>query len=143
MAEEICRGWREELGLTVRLESVTAEEREEALTGGAFQMALITCHADRNDAEPMLQMWQSGHPRNYAQFHSSAYDMLLRVSAASSSTEARDAYLSDAERLLVEQGNVMPLCFANRVYRVRNDLAGLVSDGLGVFRFDAVRPMVG
>ena len=143
VAEEICRGWREELGLTVRLESVTAEEREEALTGGAFQMALITCHADRNDAEPMLQMWQSGHPRNYAQFHSSAYDMLLRVSAASSSTEARDAYLSDAERLLVEQGNVIPLCFANRVYRVRNDLAGLVGDGLGVFHFDAVRPMVG
>ena len=104
-------------------------------------MALIHCVGDRNDAEPYLQMWQSGHPDNYAQFHSTAYDMLLRVAAASSSAEARDAYLADAERLLVEQGNAVPLYFTNRVYALRDGLTGLLSDGLGVFRFDAVRPV--
>ena len=140
VAEEICRGWQEELGLTVRPRSVAAGELSEALTGGAFHIALITCRADRNDAEPMLQTWQSGHAENYAQFHSSAYDMLLRVAAASSSAEARDAYLSDAERLLVEQGSVMPLWFTNSVYRVKSGLAGLSGNGLGVFCFDSVRP---
>jgi len=140
VAEEICRGWQEQLGLTVQLRRVSPEELSEALTGGAFHMALINCKADRNDAESLLQMWQSGHPENYAQFHASAYDMLLRVAAASSSAEARDAYLSDAERLLVEQGNVIPLFYTNRVYRMRSGLTGLVSDGMGVFRFDSIRP---
>lgn len=139
VAEEICRGWQAELNLTAHFQSMTREELSEALNGGAFQLALITCRADRNDAEAFLQTWQSGHPENYALFHSSAYDMLLRVAAASSSAEARDAYLSDAERLLVEQGNVMPLYYTNRVYRLRSDLTGLVSDGLGVFRFDDMR----
>ena len=142
VVEEIRREWQEKLGLAVRIQGVTAEELAEALGNGAFNVALIHCRGDRSDAESMLQMWQSGRPENYAQFHSTAYDMLLRVAAASSSQEARDAYLSDAERLLVEQGNAMPLYFTNSVYRLRSGLTGLLSDGLGVFRFDAVRQVI-
>lgn len=143
VAEEIRRGWQEELGIPVRLRNASPEDLADALRDGTFHMAIITCRADRNDAETFLQTWQAGNPENYALFRSSAYDMLLRVAAASSSPEARDAYLSDAERLLVEQGNVMPLFFTNRVYRFRGGLSGLVSDGLGVFRFDAIRPAEG
>ncbi len=138
VAEAVCRGWQDHLGLTVQPRSMTQQELTEALTGGAFQMAVITCTADRNDAESFLQRWQSGHSENYGQFHSTAFDMLLRVAAASSSAEARDACLSDAERLLVEQGNAVPLYCTNRVYCLRSGLTGLVSDGLGAFRFDAV-----
>lgn len=143
VAEAICRSWQEKLGLTVQRQSMADEEFTETLTGGAFQMAIIPCTADRNDAEELLRMWQSGHSENYGQFHSTAFDMLLRVAAASSSTEARDACLSDAERLLVEQGYAIPLYCANRVIFLRNGLTGLTSDGFGVFRFDTVRQKAG
>ena len=143
LAEEIRDGWQEELGIPARLRGASPEDMADALRDGTFHMAIITCRADRNDAEAFLQTWQSGYPENFALFHSSAYDMLLRVAAASSSSEARDAYLSDAERLLVEQGNVIPLYFTNRVYRLRSELTGLFSDGLGVFRFDAIRAAAG
>lgn len=143
VAGAICRQWQEKLGLTVQAQSMEPEEYTEALTGGAFQMAIVTCTSDRNDAEEYLKMWQSGHSRNYAQFHSTAYDMLLRVAESASSVEARDACLSDAERLLVEQGNAVPLYCTNRVYWLRGGLTGLISDGLGVFRFDGVRRTAG
>ena len=78
---------------------------------------------------------------NVALFNSSPYDMLMRVVAASSSSEARDAYLTDAELLLLDQGYAIPLWHDVRFYRLRTGFAGLLSDGLGVFRFDGVRPV--
>ena len=114
-------------------------ELTEALTRGTFSVALIHLTGDRNDAEAFLDPWQAGHPENWALFHDNAYDILLRMAASSSSQEARDAYLSDVERLLVEQGNVVPLYFTGRAWRLRSGLTGLFSDGLGVFRFSGVR----
>ena len=139
VAEEICRAWREELGLKATSQGMSPAELTEALTRGTFSVALIHLTGDRNDAEAFLDPWQAGHPENWALFHDNAYDILLRMAASSSSQEARDAYLSDAERLLVEQGNVVPLYFTGRAWRLRSGLTGLFSDGLGVFRFSGVR----
>ena len=43
-------------------------------------------------------MWRSGNSCNYAQIGMNAYDILMRVAAASTSDEARDAYLKDAKK---------------------------------------------
>ena len=125
--------------MTARVQGATPEEMATKLQRGEFNVALISCTADRNDAGAFLNMWRSGSRDNVALFGSSAYDTLMRVAAASSSAEARDAYLADAERLLLEQGNAIPLYTTVRAYRLRTGLTGLLSDGLGVFRFGGIR----
>jgi len=139
LAGMIQSAWQEKLGLTARLQGMTAEEMATKLQRGEFNVALVSWDGDRNDASAWLNMWRSGSGDNVALFASSAYDMLIRVSAASSSYEARDAYLADAELLLLDQGNAIPLFHDVRAYRLRPGFAGLLSDGLGVFRFDGVR----
>jgi oligopeptide transport system substrate-binding protein len=135
----IQRCWMEKLGLVTEIRGLSAEEMADTLTKGEFSVALLSWSGDRNDASAYLNMWRSRSSDNVAQFNSSAYDMLMRVVAASSSSEARDAYLTDAELLLLDQGYAIPLWHDVRFYRLRTGFAGLLSDGLGVFRFEGVR----
>jgi oligopeptide transport system substrate-binding protein len=125
--------WQQELGLSVKLVEVTAEELDTALARGEFTMALTTVRGDRNDPIAYLGTWRSGGEGNWANFHANAYDLLLNLSDDSSSAEARDAYLGDAEQLLLDKGNVTPLIFTTRSYRLRQGLTGLFSDGMGVY----------
>ena len=71
-----------------------------------------------------------------------AYDILLRAAMASESVEARDAYLADAERLLLESGYVIPLCGTTYRYLLREGLTGLICNDMGVYNFSAMTQMV-
>ncbi|MFQ9053740.1 MAG: hypothetical protein ACLR5H_11875 [Oscillospiraceae bacterium] len=82
----------------------TAQELADALNQGEFMVALTTVTADRGDASGLLSLWESGN----GYFYSTAYDMLLRAADASGHVEVRDAYLEDAEAMLVEDGWVIP-----------------------------------
>jgi len=67
-----------------------------------------------------------------------AYNILMRVAAASTSAEARDAYLKDAEWLLLDTANVIPLYEKGQAYALRGDVTGVVSDGMGAWYFGAL-----
>ena len=58
--------------------------------------------------------------------------------AGSSSPEVRDAYLKDAEQLLLENSNIIPLYSRTMPYVIRDKVLGAVSDGLGGWYFGAV-----
>lgn len=127
--------WQREMGLTVTLNGVETEELEKALKKGEFTLALTDVTAAYNDATAFLSNWHSNAAGNYGHFRSSAYNMLLRVAAASSDDEAREAYLEDAERLLLEKGGVIPLYGADCCYRLGKGLTGLINNGVGVYYF--------
>lgn len=139
IAKSIRDMWKEQLGITVELRGVPTQEMEQALSQGEFSVALYTWTGVFNDPTAFLDMWQSGSIDNVALFHSSAYDILLRAAAASSSSVARDAYMADAEILLMEQGNAIPLYFAQGGTALRGGWTAPTYDGLGIYRFDTVR----
>ncbi|MBO4853876.1 MAG: peptide ABC transporter substrate-binding protein [Oscillospiraceae bacterium] len=139
IAESIRDMWKEQLGITVELRGVSAQEMETALSQGEFSVALYSWTGEINDPTAFLDMWRSGSIDNVALFHSSAYDILLRAAAASSSSVARDAYLADAEVLLMEQGNAIPLYFTRGGMALRSGWTAPTYDGMGVYRFDTVR----
>ena len=56
----------------------------------------------------------------------------------SSSDEARDAYLADAETMLLDSGYVMPLYNETYTWLLRDTLTGLQTDGMGVYYFQNV-----
>lgn len=130
--------WKEKLGLSVTLKGVSSEEITQALERGEYTLAALRVTSDRNDATGFLNRWRMGEEDNYANFTSSAYDMLLRVAAVSASQEARDAYLEDAERLLIEKGNVIPMYCSTRSWSVSESFTGVFGDGLGRYFFTGV-----
>lgn len=130
--------WKEKLGLSVTLKGVSSEEITQALERGEYTLAALRVTSDRNDATGFLNRWRMGEENNYANFTSSAYDMLLRVAAVSASQEARDAYLEDAERLLIEKGNVIPMYCSTRSWSLSESFTGVFGDGLGRYFFTGV-----
>lgn len=138
LARQLQQMWRETLGLQVTLQGASNEEYLQLLTDGAYTLALTELTAACNDAAAYLEPWRSSDARNYA-LHMNAYDILMRVAAASTSAEARDAYLKDAEQLLLDSGNIIPLYSRQQPYQIREGVAGAVNDGLGAWYFGSVR----
>ena len=138
IAQQVKQQWKDVLGVSVELVSITAEEMDEALGSGAFTFALMSVADESNTAMGYLEHYISDSPENYGQHYSNAYDILLRAAVASESAEARDAYLADAERLLLESGYVIPLCGTVYRYLMRSDLMGLLCNDMGVYHFSFV-----
>ena len=142
VAQQVKQQWQEVLGISVTLVSITSEEMDEALGSGAFTIALMSVSDESNTAMGYLDHYVSDSPENYGQHYSNAYDILLRAAMASESVEARDAYLADAERLLLESGYVIPLCGTVYRYLMRSDLMGLLCNDMGTYNFSAVTEIV-
>lgn len=142
IARLLQQQWRDTLGINVTLQGKSSEEYRQSLLGGEFTMALTELTALCNDAAAYLEPWRSGDSRNYALLYANAYDILMRVAAASSSDEARDAYLKDAEQLLLDGHNVIPLYGEEQPYQFRDGVTGAVKDGLGAWYFGSVQNKV-
>ncbi len=140
-AQELQRVWLEQLQLQVTLRPLQATEMSEVLRSGDFVIALARIRSDRADPIGLLSNWRSGDAKNWANLHSNAYNLLIRISNAAASPEARDAYLADAERMLLMDGYVMPLYSEGRAALLRDDLTGLAYDGLGCYYFANVVKM--
>lgn len=130
--------WQERLGVRVTLVSAAAEEMQQKLSEGDFTMALVQLTSDRNDAAGYLENFTGEAEKNYCQYYANAYDMLLRAAGNAGISEARDAYLKDAERLLVESGYAIPLYTMERYRLLREPLCGVIDDGMGGCIFNNV-----
>ncbi|NLU23304.1 MAG: peptide ABC transporter substrate-binding protein [Clostridiales bacterium] len=138
VAELLRKTWLEQLELSVRLHPVSEAGLAEALGSGEFVLAGLSLTTMRDDATGFLDRWNTGDASNYGFFSNSAYDMLLRVIRASSKADARSAYLKDAEGLLLETAQVIPLYFDATAYKLRDGLEGVFHDGLGNYYFTSV-----
>ncbi len=139
LAQQLRKTWMDTLGVQVTLQGEENEAYRRLLMSGEYTLALTEMTSALNDAAAYLDPWRSGDSRNYALLNLNAYDILMRVAAASSSSEARDAYLKDAEQLLLDSGNVIPLYGRTQPCQLREGVVGAVSDGLGAWYFGGVR----
>ncbi len=139
VAENVQKMWREKLGLQVTLKPVSSEALKSELEGGEFTIALLNIESDRNDASAYLKRFSSGDSRNYGMYYSNAYDMLIRVTESAGSIVARDAYMEDAEKLLLESGYAIPLYNDTHNWLVRDGLVGAIDNGQDAHYFAYVR----
>ena len=138
VAQMLQAVWRDKLGIRVSIRGVSPEDMMTALKNGEFSLAPTDVSGDRNTALSYLNRFSSDQQENYGQFYSNAYDMLIRVAANSSSDTARDAYLADAETMLLDSGYVIPLYNETYTWLLRDTLTGIQTDGMGVYYFQNV-----
>ena len=138
IAQALQSVWRDKLGIRISVRGVSPEEMMTTLRNGEFSLALTNVSGDRNTALSYLNRFSSGQQGNYGQLYSNAYDMLIRTAANSSSDEARDAYLADAEKMLLDSGYVIPLYNETYTWLLRDTLTGIQTDGMGVYYFQHV-----
>ena len=138
IAQALQSVWRDKLGIRISVRGVSPEEMMTTLRNGEFSLALTNVSGDRNTALSYLNRFSSSQQENYGQFYSNAYDILIRTAANSSSDEARDAYLADAETMLLDSGYVIPLYNETYTWLLRDTLTGIQTDGMGVYYFQHV-----
>ena len=138
VARQLQQSWESKLGIKVQLEGVESYELTARLENGEFVLALMELTGHYNNASAYLDPWRSSDMRNYGMQYLNAYDILMKIAAGSSSLDARDAYLKDAERLLVENSNIIPLYSRVQPYVIRDEVMGAVSDGMGAWYFGGV-----
>ena len=138
VAWQLQQTWESRLGVKVQLEGVDSGELTARLGSGEFVLALLELSAAYNDASAYLDPWRSTDMRNYGMQYLNAYDILMQIAANSSSAEARDAYLKDAERLLLETSNIIPLYSRTQPYVIRDGVLGAAADGMGGWYFGGV-----
>ena len=147
--------WQQQLGVTVTLRSATEEEYAAALSSGqegegggapAFTMAAQWFTASCSDAESFLSQWHSASSDNFSGYASDAFDILLGSAAAALSPDvrdARDAYLHDAEAILLSDSAVVPLYYQGSSFLLAEGLTGLYRGPDGLCFLSQVTPDAG
>ena len=142
IAEKLCEMWKEQLGVTVITRGVaqeeydlllTPEERDDGLFAAPFMMAAAEYSASYNDAGALLNRWHSAGAENCIGYASPAFDILLGAAKEAVSPESYDAYLHDAEAILLQDAPIIPLFYRGSGYRLAADLEGLYRAPNGVY----------
>ena len=154
VARTLQQIWKDKLGVNVTLRPLTAEEyalqlsptaqedSDELLTP-AFSIAAVELSASLSqDAADSLERWHSTSEDNFTGYSSPAFDILIKSAAAALAPETSDAYLHDAEAILLEDAPVVPLYYRGLSYALGDGLSGLYSAPNGVFFFDRVERIV-
>ncbi len=117
-------------------EETNPEEETPPRTTGAYTLAGTAYSVGRWDACGLLSLWHSGeNPSGYA---SDGFDILLDSAAGAVSAEAWDAYLHDAEAVLLNDAPVIPVCYAGGAYLLGEGLTGLCRAPDGVYFLSGV-----
>lgn len=96
-------------GLTVQLESVPFVTLLERTRQGEYALALSLVGAEYDDPMSFLSNWTTTSPFNEAYWFHLEYDVLIRRARSAETEAARWEALTEAERLLLESGAVIPL----------------------------------
>lgn len=156
--------WQERLGVTVTVREVSQEEydaqvllrplSEEVQAEGSdpqqvgalgaatgdFTLAGQLFSPPYSDAGAILKRFYSASGDNVAGYVSDAFDILLDSARAAAAPEPRDAYLHDAETILLENGPVIPVCSLGGSFQLAQGYTGLYRAPDGVYFLYGVKP---
>ena len=155
VAQALQGMWKECLGVSVSIRGVSQEEYDAALSPAlpdeedgegesagpeeeasdipAFTMAAQKLRPVYSDAEILLNRWHSTSEHNVSGYASDAFDILLDAARDVVSPDARDAYLHDAEAILLEDSPVIPVFCRGGSFQLAEGLTGLYRSPNQVF----------
>lgn len=121
-AEAIQQMWKENLGITIKLEGVENSVLGQIRSSGDFDIARWGWSADYPDPNTYLSVWTSDSSSNCARFFNEEFDQCIADAANATGTE-RDKLLLRAEELLIgENYAITPLYETVDTSMIRNSI---------------------
>ena len=140
--------WKEKLGVPVRVEVIPYNRYFLSMKESGYSVGSSTWIGDFADPYTFLQMWRRDSNLNDARLDDKDYEELIEKSMLEEG-ETRFATLSQAEKLLLERGSVLPISYSPAVNIVDiNELDGWYPNALDIhpfkyLSFKAFRPLPG
>jgi peptide/nickel transport system substrate-binding protein/oligopeptide transport system substrate-binding protein len=144
----MAAAWIQELGLTVRIETVPYDQYSQALKRDDYDVGFSTWIGDFADPYTFLQMWRRDSNLNDAGFNDADYEALMDKSMTEDG-DRRLNTLAEAEKLLLDRGTVLPISFSSALNVVdTGELDGWYTNALDIhpfkyLAFKAFRPLPG
>ena len=111
VAEAVQAMWKANLGVEVELVNKEWKTYLQDIDTLSYEVARAGWIGDYNDPMTFLDMWVSGNGNNDTGWSNPEYDNLIQKAQAEPSVRQRRNYLQEAEKLLLEQGPVIPIYF--------------------------------
>ena len=140
--------WKNILKLNVRVEVIPPDRYFNSTKEEGFTVGSITWIGDFADPYAFLQMWRSDSNLNDAAFNDPEFEALIERSMIEEGGE-RLATLADAEKILLNTGAVLPVCYSPALNIVdTNELEGWFTNPLDIhpfkyLSFKTFRPLPG
>ncbi|HZG13681.1 MAG TPA: peptide ABC transporter substrate-binding protein [Candidatus Bathyarchaeia archaeon] len=132
MAEAVQKQWNDVLGVQVKLENHEWKVYLERMNDGDYQVARSGWLSDFNDPINTLELLQTKEASNNdTNWENAEYRKLLEQSFKETDPEKRKQLLAEAEGILMDEMPVMPVYFYTSAYLKKENVKGVVIDGLG------------
>jgi oligopeptide transport system substrate-binding protein len=103
IAQVAARNWREQLGVEVILNQKEIKTLRDDLRSGNFMIARGSWFGDYGDPTTFLNLYRKGDGNNDTEFVSAEFERLMERAEEATTREARLAWHTQAERLLLEE----------------------------------------
>ncbi|MDR1105461.1 MAG: peptide ABC transporter substrate-binding protein [Treponema sp.] len=140
--------WKEKLGVPVRVEVIPFERYFRSMKENSYAVGSSTWIGDFADPYTFLQMWRRDSNLNDARYSDTDYEALLDRSMYEEG-EVRWATLAEAEKLLLDRGEVLPISYTPALNIIDiNEIDGWFPNALDIhpfkyLSFRAFRPLPG
>lgn len=131
-AQAIQAGWNKTLGIQADLTGLEWQMLVQTLQAGDFDVATASWVADFPDPINFLQLYRDvDGGRNYPAWEDGRYQHQLEMALHSANPNIRKNHLQQAERLLIDQMVIAPICFPQSPYMVSDRLKNVYCNPLG------------
>ena len=135
VAEAIQQMWKENLGITIKLEGVENSVLSEKRSSGDFDIARWGWSADYPDPATYLSVWVSDGSSNCAGMKNEEFDECISKATVTEGTE-RDELLLRAEEILIEEEcAILPLYETVDTCMIRSNLVNWDKTGFNGWFF--------
>jgi len=144
----MANAWKENLGFNIRVEVIPFDRYFDSMKEGGYTIGSCTWIGDFADPYAFLQMWQRDSNLNDARLQDADFEELIERSMIEEGEKRLDT-LAKAEKLLLDRGAVLPICFNPALNIVdTGELDGWYPNALDIhpfkyLSFKAYRPLPG
>ena len=131
ISEYIQESLRKNLGVELKIQSMTFKERLARMEQRDFDIALAGFAGDYADAISYLERFESTNGNNYSQYVNPQYDAIVKLIKSSADQKARVAAMIELEKIIAEDMPVGLLYYRENVKLVNPRVKGVVMLPIG------------
>ncbi|HTB79887.1 MAG TPA: peptide ABC transporter substrate-binding protein [Opitutaceae bacterium] len=136
--EAIQETWKRELGIHVQIASLEQKTWLANWQTLNYQMSSARWVGDYDDPTTFLYMFKSDSGNNETGWANARYDHLNDKADRAFDPAQRNAFMQEAEALLLDQAPIAPVYYGTRTYLIQPYVKGWVPSLLGIHRYQSI-----
>jgi oligopeptide transport system substrate-binding protein len=122
------------LGIKIEITGVQFKQRLELMEAGDYDIVFAGWGPDYNDPMTYADLWVTGGGHNNTNWTNAKYDELIAFAKNATDDKARAQAMFDSEKILLEEGPIVPIYFRSSAFAIQPYVKNLVRNFIGADR---------